>query len=143
MGLASPPLSKARRAAVHDYIAAVRRELYLQHWEVEMPDEYPDSSDSLAEIDPCAGRYVAVLRFGEGFWGLSQEKARSACTHELLHLHHVRVTNAVWLDEYKAQLGQGLYDHLWTNVKRETEYMVDALTTIVAPHVPLPKRWPA
>lgn len=143
MGLASPPLSKARRAALQDYVSEVRRHLYLQHWEIRLPDEYPDDDDAIAEIDPCDGRYVATLRFGDDFWAGSRNTARAVIVHELLHLQHVRITNMIRLGQYRQQLGQGLYDHLEAEMKREAEYMVDALTTVVAPLCPLPKRWPA
>jgi hypothetical protein len=143
MGLAAPPLSKARRAALQEYVSTVRRELYLQHWEIRLPDEYPNDDDAIAEIDPCDGRYVATVRFGDDFWSESRERARAIIVHELLHLQHVRLTNMIRLGQYRQQLGAGLYEHLEAELKREAEYMVDALTTVVAPSVPLPKRWPA
>jgi hypothetical protein len=142
VGLASPPLSKARRAAVHEYVESIRRELYLQHWEIEIPDEYPDDTDAIAEIDPCEGRYIAVLRFGESFWGKSREGIRAAIVHELLHLHHVRLTDMIRSGDYRQELGERLYRHLYGELKREAEYMVDALTTVIAPIAPLPKKWP-
>lgn len=143
MTLASPPLSEARRDAIHEYVRNVRNALGLRHWCIDIPDEWPDEGeDIIAGIDPCEGRYVATLRFGT-FWTVSREEQRSAVVHELLHLHHVRVTDIVRLGDYRQELGERLYNHFVGEVKREAEYMVDALTSLLEDTVALPpRRWP-
>jgi hypothetical protein len=143
--LPAPPLSKARRRALHRYVERVRNALYLKHWRIDLPDEYPDDSpdEVLAQIDPCDGRYVATIRFGPGFWERDPETARETIVHELLHLHHVRVTDAVRLGAFRDELGQNAYDQLITGLKREAEYMTDVLTSLIAPTVLVPPVWPA
>jgi hypothetical protein len=142
--LPSPPLSKARRKALHAYVERVRNALYLKHWRIDLPDEYPDEDPGgvLAQIDPCDGRYVATIRFGPGFWTRDPDEARDCIVHELLHLHHVRVTDAVRLGAFRNELGQNSYDQLMTAMKREAEYMTDVLTSLVAPTVAAPPEWP-
>ena len=141
--LEAPALAPLRRGAVRTYVTEIRRLLYLQHWRIEMPAEYPENGDdAIVEVHPTAGRYYAMLRFGPEFWSLDQEDTRNAIVHELLHLHHVRVTDAVRIDEYRQELGQSLYNQLNGAVKREAEYMVDALATVIAEYLPLPEPWP-
>lgn len=122
------------------YVKTVRHELYLDHWEIRVDHGLPEDGEAIASIDPCAGRYVATIRFGESFWAEAPTEQRHTVTHELLHLAHFMVSDAVRLGEYKRELGQTTYEHLYDQVRRGFEYMVDALTTIVAPHMPLPDR---
>ena len=139
----APPMPDDYREAVHAYVLEVRRCLYLQHWAIRMPDEWADPPDDvIAQIDPCDGRYLATLRFGTGFRGQSREAIRSTIVHELLHLHHVRLTDIVRLGKYMNDLGQTTFDHMNDQMKREAEYMIDALTTVVEEVVPLPPEWP-
>lgn len=140
--LAKPEFSPARRDALHDYVIDIRRRLYLQHWQIDLPDQWPAAHDALAEIDPCETRYIATLRLGPGFWDQSAEDIRKTITHEVLHLHHARLTNVIRLGEYKRELGQTLYEHLYDQIRIEAEYMVDALSVVVAEHMPMPPDWP-
>lgn len=141
--LASPELPAVRRSALEAYVSEVRALLRLAHWTLMIPDEWPEEGDEvLAVIVPGDQRYIAHLRLGPGFWGLDPSDQRNSVVHELLHLHHVRLTDAVRLGQWRQQVGQGLYDHLIDQVKREAELMVDALTSVIAPAMPLPPAWP-
>lgn len=137
-------MSPARRRALMAYVERVRDAMGLRHWAIRIPDEHPEAAeDALAQIDPTEGRYVATLRLGEGFWTEDREGQRASIVHEMLHIHHVRVTDAVRLGGYRTELGQSAYEELIATVKREAEYMTDALTTLYAPMVRLPpERWP-
>lgn len=73
---------------------------------------------------------------------MSKNGTRNTITHELLHLHHVRITDIIRLGKYRETLGQNLYDQLEDQVKMESEYMVDALSTVIADGLPLPPDWP-
>lgn len=142
--LPAPPLSGARRAALEAYVSEVRASLRLDAWDVRLADEWPDDGEDVyAQIDPCEQRWIATLRLGSGFWDLPPEDQRNTIVHELLHLHHVRLTDVTRLGAWRHQVGQALYDHLVDQVKREAELMVDALASVLAPFVPLPPAWPA
>lgn len=141
--LAKPALSAERGTALGEYLSDLRGALGLRHWVIRVPDEWPDDAENVfAATDPCVGRFVATIRLGANFWDQDPHDLRDTLVHELLHLHHVRLTDVIRLGEYKSQLGQGLYDHLNDQVRTEAEYMIDALTSIVAPTMPLPPAWP-
>lgn len=140
--LEKPAPSPGRRDALHEYVKEVRRLLFLQHWRIDLPNEWPDVEDVSAQIVPVEGRYLATLRFGEGFWSQSPDEARATITHELLHLHHVRLSDVVREGEYRHELGRSLYEHLYDQVRHESELMTDALTSLVVELLPLPPAWP-
>lgn len=141
--LPAPALAPARRDALHAWVADVRAHLLLAHWRIDIPDEWPPEGDEvIAGINPCDGRYVATIRFGPSFWNRSPDEQRATLVHELLHLHHVRLTDVIRLGDWREQIGQAVYDGVYSSVKREAEYMVDALTSIVAEHAPMPPEWP-
>lgn len=119
----------------------------LGHWTVRIVWEYPDrdlgAGNIQAEIEPIEGRYLACLRLGEGFWELDPAKTREVIVHELLHLHHSAVTDAIDRGRTKLLLGEPAHAILSDVVDREAELMVDALTSVLVEHMPEPKAWPA
>lgn len=131
--------TEAQLDAVAAYVNDVRRRLFLGNWGIEVLRRLPEDDEAIAEIDSCAGRYVATLAFGPSFWTHKPESQRQTIAHELLHLTHFMVADAVRLGEYKRELGQTTYDHLYAQVKLGLEYMVDQLATIVAELLPLPE----
>src|SRR5690242_16588331 len=116
--LPAPALSAARRAALESYVSEVRAFLRLSHWTLALLDEWPDDEECLAQIDPSEQRYWANVRLGPGFWDQSPEQVRNTIVHELVHLHHVRVTDVTRLGQWRQQVGQALYDHVIDQVKR-------------------------
>lgn len=147
MGLAVPAPSNERSEALASYIAELRGLMALGHWTVRVVWEYPDREDGSgaiqAEIDPTEGRYLACLRLGEGFLGLPAEDTRTTLVHELLHLHHVGLTDVIDRGRTKLLLGEPAHAILADVANREAELMVDSLTSVIAEHLPLPGAWPA
>lgn len=151
MGRDAPVQSPARRRALVAYVRRLKAELHLQAWHVRIVWEYPNTDDGAggdvqAETEPMGARWLAELRLGEGFWRLDRAGVRRVLTHELLHLHHADLFRLVDADEAEPILRQGLgavaFGMFSGNVKRELELMVDQLTAIVEPAMPLPPAWP-
>lgn len=117
------------------YVRSTADALGLKDWTFEVLAD-PCEDDCLAHVNPCEGRRVATICFSGDFRERKQVEQRETVVHELLHCHHVAAADIVRLDLIK-QLSQSTYDVLWFGFKRQLEYMVDALASVVAPHLPV------
>jgi hypothetical protein len=146
MGLAVQVPSQARQDALSEYISELRRRMNLAHWTVRIMWEYPDreygDGSIQAEITMTEGRYLATLRLGEGFWDLDADAARAVLVHELLHIHHVRVSAMTDWGRLKLLVGEPVHSVIQDNLDRELEIMVDTLTSVLVEHMPAPEKWP-
>lgn len=142
-GALSPPpdlkRTPERLRKLADYVAQVRDALGLAQWAVKLQEDPPSEDDALAKIEPIEGRDTARLWVSSGYWDEEPEEQRATITHELLHLFHREVTEPFTASEALADLiGKPADRLLVDSLKRASELMVDRLTRIVAPHMPLP-----
>lgn len=142
--------SRARQRALLAYLVELRTVLHVPSiWHIELYWEHPDRAgegDVQAEIQTMGARHFASLRLGDGFWTEDPEGVRKVLVHELLHLAHADVFRLIDADEAEPILRQALgaipFRMLSGAMNRELELMVDALTSVLEPFVPLPAPWP-
>lgn len=146
MGLAQQVPSRARQDAIGSYIGDLKSRMNLGHWTVRIMWEHPeralDGSEIQAEIEQIEGRYLAVLRLGEGFWDFDPSQVREVVVHELLHLHHMRVSSLTDWGRLNKLVGDPAHVMIKDNLDRELELMVDTLTSVLVEHMPLAEKWP-
>ena len=132
------PAPETRTEALSDYAASVRNALHLSHWTVVVREEPPDDEDAQAEIEPIEGRYRAVLKVARDFWDREPGQQRDTIVHEVLHLALASMVDVVRVGGYRHEVGRAVYDTLWQEFRRQMEYVVDSLTTLVKDRVAPP-----
>ena len=140
--LTAPPLSPARGRALIKYVERLRDTLLLSHWTIILLEEHPQNGDAWASIEPMTGRYLAKLRIGEGLFEEPPEKVRLVLVHEMFHVARAKSLVTVLEGEFRAELGQTLYDQFAGAYKREMEYEIDLTAEALARFFPLPPKWP-
>lgn len=121
------------------YIRLLRDQMILNHWEVILSTETCVEGAN-ATVHDVRGRQVAAIRVHKDWFTYTPEDQREILVHELLHLTHIGVSDvltegiggSMYLP-YKAWAGfRGLF-------YLEVEKMVDHLSCILAPNMPLPE----
>ncbi|HVM30779.1 MAG TPA: hypothetical protein VM305_08455 [Candidatus Limnocylindrales bacterium] len=133
-------LDEERREALTEYIAQVRDALNLQAYKIVLRDGPPPGrEEATAMIQPVDGRMMAELWLGPSFWIETPEEQRQTIAHEMLHVLHRDATDVIRLGAWIRHVGQGTYDATWEVFRDHIEKMVDRLSVIVAPRLPLPE----
>lgn len=126
---------KAGLERMRAYVAVLQPLLRLQHWEITVGDERPDSNGEAA-IWYSRLCYVARIRFADKHFGQSVAEQTTTVAHELLHLHLAGADFAVKdSHEMLDPTSKLLYDERW---HVEFERAVDAISRVIAPFLPLP-----
>lgn len=127
-------VSRAEIDRVAAFAARVVELLRLPGWKVNISDKTADKADALATVTTTTGRYCATIRLHSTWESLSLDERREVLAHEVLHLAHHRVDDAV--NRAAEHMLQSPFDELRDGVTLEIEYMVDVLAYVVAD-------WPA
>lgn len=123
--------------AIQLYLWRLRDALRLSHWDVFLSAKAAERHCD-ASVYPTEGRWVAEVRVGQGFWFLPDEEKRSTLTHELLHLTHRGVAEVLRKHLFiGGYLPRRAYLMAWEAQRLELELMVDHLTTVIAPTMPV------
>ncbi|HEY6014247.1 MAG TPA: hypothetical protein VIU37_09570 [Candidatus Limnocylindrales bacterium] len=109
----------------------------LQAWDLDLLGTQPPD-DAFAETITNGQRFHATMKFADALFDQPLEDQRTYFVHELLHLTHPGIEDPIRSGEWRQQIGQALYDHMWGEVKRGIEYMVDFVSRLVARGLPLP-----
>lgn len=128
-------LSETQRVALLAYIDLLRGIFRLDHWEITVQD-YPAAEGKDATIRCVADRYLAHLCVGKNFFTLERATQCAVIAHELIHIHHTQIDDAVMLAE--KHLGATAYTMLWDAYVHADEYATDALAAVLVPFLPLP-----
>jgi hypothetical protein len=126
--------------AIVEFAATVVGALGLPRWTI-MVMEAPttDEDDAQATVKPVDGRYVAQMHLNAEWMTYDDETRRQAIVHEVLHLIHARVNDAV--SDAKFLMHDYEYDALWARYQRETELMVDHLALFLDDTRTLKEAW--
>ncbi len=122
--------------AVRAYVALLQPLFRLQHYEIEVWDEPPENKDAFADCGTKSRQHWARLRFAEKHFDTSPDEQRNTVAHELLHVLHDGVDVAAiegfgGLATTSEEWARQRYDH-------ENERLIDALSRVLAPLLPLP-----
>lgn len=125
-------------ATIERYTAKLLRRLDLNYWRVWVAKDLPPDG-CLLMIEPTDGRRVAMLYVSEGWWGnRSPDEKRTDLTHECLHLaHHDQEEVIRRFKQKNGDVGEYAMSLVWDQFRVETERMVDSLSYVFAPHMPI------
>jgi hypothetical protein len=130
-------ISKRQFAQLAEYCIALRGELFLHAWRIELLFVPPDNEDAFAQIEPISGRYVANLRVCSDFMDIPPKKQREILTHELLHLIVWETDQIVFESHLNIALGSA-WILLEERYRVAREIVTDRMTTLIADGMPLP-----
>lgn len=123
-------LTNVEADAVADFACEILGALRMPQWTILIMED-PADDDCLAEIKPVDGRYVAQLYLSKEWMQRSTQERRGTIVHEVLHLVHARLSDAVITDSLHL-----MHDHEhddWSRrVRREFELMVDHLAFFIS-----------
>jgi hypothetical protein len=133
--------SGARLAALTSYVADLQARMGLVQWHVIIHEH--KLHGLIARVDPTEGRYYTYLSVARPtFWNLDPEWQRNAIVHELTHLVQLPATDIMDHGKWKEDLALPVWRDVLSSWTRGIELMTDHLTTIIAPSMPLPPKWP-
>ena len=123
---------------IEQYMAKVLVVLELNYWRVHVAKDLPPDG-CLLMIEPTDGRRIAMLYVSETW--LETRPAvdkRIDMTHEALHLaHHDQEEVIRRFKRTNGDVGEYAMSLVWEQFKMETERMVDSLSYVLAPHMPV------
>lgn len=123
--------------AIQSYLSQISDLLGLQRWDIYVAAERAPKG-ARASVLPVEGRALAGVSFAQTWLSSTPQEMRNDIVHELLHVVHRDQTDLIANAGAKAIDAQGAYDVLWEAFRLATEVMVDHLTSIIAPSMPLP-----
>lgn len=122
----------------HDALATAARQcanlVGLRDWTVIVDEEPPDDPKAQADVRVDLRRRALALRFAANFAGLTEDEQRHALAHELLHVHVELLGGRV--RQLSPEFGRTAWAVFWSGYEEETERVVDALASVVAPLLP-------
>lgn len=121
--------------ALRDYVREVANLAGLRDYTFEVAHG-PLPPGDVATCRPIEGRRYARITVCEEFFDLDTTQQREAIVHEVLHPHlHPLVER---IRDLRPELGRAHYESFETSFLRDTERIVDALTSAFVEHVPYP-----
>lgn len=115
--------------AVHEFVAWVKDRLLIDpNYEVFVAVGPPDDEEAWASVNPVQGRWVTPLWIAKAFWKQDDETQARVLVHEILHLTHSAVADAVTLGMWPAVEGtkvESAYRVACEIHRLELEKMVD------------------
>lgn len=131
-------ITKKEADAVAEFAGQLLELLRLPAWTVLIMDE-PCEDDAVASIRPIEGRHVAELSLAADWMKRRNEERLYTVVHEVCHLVHARVNDAV----HDAEFHMHDYEFrtFWGRYRRETEYMVDHLAFFLSRTHCLEQAW--
>lgn len=104
------------------------------------PELSDESNRTLAFVEAPPGRRFAKVKFCEDFRELDPRHQRHTVVHELVHCHFTPMQHQVEYD-LERHLSQQMDDLFSTTFRRNLEYGVDAVASVIAENLPLIE-WP-
>lgn len=133
-------LSVKNHAALVGYVREIAAVLGLSHWSLRLPaDEYAEDGTH-AHCESIEGRHYSTIRFARNFLESDDAEVRYVVTHELLHCHTADLSDCVSHDLRAVRsMSRSELRLFRAGFARREEYLVDALASVIAPMLPLPK----
>jgi len=128
-------MTPAEHHQLADYVRAVGYDMNLSGWTIRVKRE-PAQPNAGADVMVYRARWIAELRVADRFFSESHAEQRELIVHELLHVHLDRMDTAYNCVE--ELIGTPAFTVLSSAYRTAEELSIDALTTILAPIMPLP-----
>ncbi len=121
--------------ALDSYLRDMADRLRLRDWVIVLYREPPRDDAAHATVRRTYGQLRACVRVAADFVDETPERQREIITHELLHCHLDNLQQL--LVNAQTNLGDAAWGILDGAHKDAIEIATDALTGIIAPHLPL------
>lgn len=135
--------AEARKAAIErlrPWVLSLQPMMGLGHWRIRVVDEPPRTPNAFAEFAQWVNAREADIHIGDQFFTTSPEEQRETIVHEYLH-GHMKAFKHLFAD-MENYLSKVMYQHMDSQFFHAEEMTVDALSRVVAVHVPLPPELP-
>jgi hypothetical protein len=132
-------VTKREAQAVADFATDVCAALHLPGWRILVMDD-PADDDNNAEVRTVDGRWVAQVYLSPKWMSLTDDERRDTVVHEVCHLLHARLEDAVLTDS-RGYMHDHEHDDWSARVKREFELMADHLALFLADTHTLRQAW--
>ncbi len=127
---------KAGLDRMRAYLPGLLPALRLQHWQISVKDEPPESEDASASVLYNEHDWWAFILCSDYFLESPPDRQRLHLVHELAHLYlrGIDMQHQSLITHWTSSQWQ-LVDNRFTY---EVELAVDALACVIAPFLPLP-----
>lgn len=129
-------LNKEDLVQISEYVRTVVPILRLNAWNIQIGNNCV-LDGAIAEASCADGQQTATINFSELFTRISPEEQRNTVVHELLHIHINRLrssASSIVDSTYRGKTADTINELLI----RDEEYLVDALSRVIDPLVPVP-----
>ena len=126
---------------INSYIQIIRRKMNLGEWKIVLYRK-PCANDTLGECDVTYGQHYAVISLHKDYRKEKPENLRNTVVHELLHCYFSPITEAAMqaLEPFEEDVhGRKIIQSTINSMEYQTERVIDRLSYIIAPTMPLPK----
>lgn len=132
-------VSRKTNDALCQYIAVVSSMMGLGSWRIGVQVVSGEDVDYAARITCTHGQRHAIIVFDESTLSLGPVERREVVVHELVHAL-LGVVDEV-IETVGPALGQQAYALFDRAHEIAIEHATDDLARVIAPFMPLPKRW--
>lgn len=126
---------------INSYVQILRRKMNLGEWRIDL-HEKPCPNDSLGECDIVYGQHLATIALNKNYKKEKPEILRNTIVHELLHCYMSPITEAAAqaMEPFEEDVhGRKIIQATINVMEYQTERVIDRLSEIISPTMPLPK----
>lgn len=126
---------------INSYVQILKRKINLVEWKIDL-NEKPCPNDSLGECDIVYGQHLATISLNKNYKKEKPEVLRNTIVHELLHCYMSPITESATqvMEPFEEDVhGRKIIQAAINAMEYQTERIIDRLSDIVAPTMPLPK----
>ncbi len=126
---------------INSYVQILKRKINLIEWKIDL-NEKPCPNDSLGECDIVYGQHLATISLNKNYKKEKPEILRNTIVHELLHCYMSPITESATqvMEPFEEDVhGRKIIQATINAMEYQTERIIDRLSDIVAPTMPLPK----
>lgn len=126
---------------INSYVQIVKRKINLVEWKIYL-NEKPCPNDSLGECDIVYGQHLATISLNKNYKKEKPEILRNTIVHELLHCYMSPITESATqvMEPFEEDVhGRKIIQATINAMEYQTERIIDRLSDIIAPTMPLPK----
>ena len=126
---------------INSYVQILRRKMNLGEWKITLYKK-PCANDTLGECDITYGQHIATISLHKDYKKDKPDNLRNTIVHELLHCYLSPITEAAntALEPFEDDIhGRKIIQSSINSMEYQTERVIDRLSYIIAPTMPLPK----
>jgi hypothetical protein len=117
------------------YLREMANHIGLHDWTITVIHEDPEHDTALASVECVYGRRIANVRVCHDFDVHPPEEQRTACLHELLHVHFWATHQTVLdMTGYLGSEGREIARDAW---RQNQEHAIDAVAEAFSDHFPV------